>query len=40
MRARFDLMHGTTYADGPIVTDKNKQKALEILLDSLLNSQS
>ncbi|MGY0203891.1 AAA family ATPase [Acinetobacter soli] len=39
MRARFDLMHGTTYADEPIVTDENKQKALEILLDSLLDNQ-
>lgn len=39
MRARFDLMHGTTYVDEPIVTDENKQKALEILLDSLLDNQ-
>lgn len=39
MRARFDLMHGTTYADEPIVTNENKQKALEILLDSLLDNQ-
>ncbi|PPC06547.1 AAA family ATPase [Acinetobacter pittii] len=40
MRARFDLMHGTKYADEPIVTNENKQKALEILLDSLLDNQS
>lgn len=40
MRARFDLMHGTTYADEPIVTDENKQKALETLLNSLLDNQS
>lgn len=40
MRARFDLMHGTKYTDEPIVTDENKQKALEALLDSLLDSQS
>ena len=40
MRARFDLMHGNTYVDGPIVTDENKQKALEILLDSLLDNQT
>lgn len=39
MRARFDLMHGNTYVDDPIVTDENKQKALEILLDSLLDNQ-
>ncbi|ODL95388.1 AAA family ATPase [Acinetobacter pittii] len=39
MRARFDLMHGNTYVDNPIVTDENKQKALEILLDSLLDNQ-
>lgn len=40
MRARFDLMHGTTYVDEPIVTDENKQKALEALLNSLLDNQS
>lgn len=38
MRARFDLTHGIEYTDQPIVTDENKQKALEILLDNLLNN--
>ena len=39
MRARFDLMHGTTYVDEPIVTDENKQKALDALLKSLMSSE-
>ncbi|MDO7515703.1 AAA family ATPase [Acinetobacter baumannii] len=39
MRARFDLMHGTTYADEPIVTDENKQKALDALVKSLMKSE-
>ncbi|MDS7925827.1 MULTISPECIES: AAA family ATPase [Acinetobacter] len=38
MRARFDLMHGTTYADEPIVTDENKQRALEALVESLMKT--
>ncbi len=39
MRARFDLMHGTTYIDEPIVTDENKQKALDALVKSLMSSE-
>lgn len=39
MRARFDLMHGTTYVDEPIVTDENKQKALDALVKSLMSSE-